>query len=139
MVLVVAELGFRPALDDDGDKFLGRQIGRLLNDGMDVVSMPSTGFPDHKYRQLTPVSLVGIAKQAGIQQITKVLEVGFRGCVINPLSLNNLLLSQGDIDRAWNLMVLIKLLDDALDQDKPLYIVWGIYLIFICSLSVLAD
>lgn len=73
------------------------------------------------------MSLEGIAKQSRIQKVTKVLEIGLRGRVINMLAVNNLLLGQGDIDRVGNLMVPIILLDDALDQDNP-PILFGLFI-----------
>ena len=64
------------------------------------------------------------------------VEVLFRDVVVNSLTINDLLLGEGDVDRVWNWIGPIELFDSRLDQDNPIGIVWGIYLIFICSLSV---
>ena len=65
-------------------------------------------------------------------------EVLFRDVVINPLAVNDLLLCEGDVDGVGNWVVPVEVFDINLDQDNPICIVWGIYLIFIWSLPFLA-
>lgn len=121
MVFAISESGFAPAFQDEGDELFGRQDGWFFYDGVKMMAKPCPVFSDHQHRQLAAMALIRVPEQTAVQQASKVFEIRLGDVVINPLTINHLLLCQGDIDRVRNRVSPIELFDGALQQDEYLF------------------
>ena len=133
MHLMIAKAGLLPALGQQSDELLDRQMVRPLDHGMQMVAVGCVRLPDHEHRQLLAEPLVGVPVEPSVQQAAEVLEIRLRDLVRYPLTIDDLFLGQRDVDRIWHAILQVVGFESALKQDIPRY---G-FGVFIWSLSAL--